>query len=203
MTKSGYWDYHYALAAEKGVTYAVYPRLVQKPASVVRANDADCDYAHSSVPTTMTAGQRYPVTVKVKNTGTKTWTSGTYYRLATTPQKDVGTLAPYNFGPYNEVRWDLPGPEADSVTGYRNEPGDGRPLETDARVFLSGTDSIAPGQYKQFTFNVIAPSTPREDAYDLSAMTVQDGAAGEFFGEICLFKVFVVSQTPPPASPYQ
>jgi len=43
--------------------------------------DVDAQVVSTSIPTTMTAGQRYPVTITMKNTGTMTWSEESMIRL--------------------------------------------------------------------------------------------------------------------------
>jgi uncharacterized protein affecting Mg2+/Co2+ transport len=51
----------------------------------------DAAYVSQSVPTTMIAGQSYPVSVTMKNTGTKTWSVGGNYNLGSQNPQDNGT----------------------------------------------------------------------------------------------------------------
>ena len=82
-------------------------------------------FVTQSVPSTMAAGQKYTVSVNMKNTGSTTWTAANNYRLGSQNPQD------------NHV-W----------------------LGTTNRVNLGSSDSIAPGEQKQFDFTVTAPSTP-------------------------------------------
>jgi hypothetical protein len=91
----------------------------------------DSQFIVQNVPTSMTAGQSYPVSVTFRNTGDTTWTNAT----------GPGTLNAYSLGtqnPQDNVNWGL--------TGFPN------------RVPVPG--SVVPGATTTFTFDVVAPATP-------------------------------------------
>jgi uncharacterized protein affecting Mg2+/Co2+ transport len=48
-------------------------------------------FVSQSVPSSMTAGQTYPVSIIMKNTGTATWTAATNYKLGAQNPQDNGT----------------------------------------------------------------------------------------------------------------
>ena len=87
-------------------------------------------FVSQSVPTSMTTGERYPVSVTFKNTGTATWSNSS----------GPGTPNAFSLGPQNpqdNVRWGL------------------SPYAT--RVPVVGT--VAPGATTTFTFTIVAPAT--------------------------------------------
>lgn len=64
---------------------APYPVASYTVTPVTQAGN-DSSFVSQQVPSTMTAGQSYPITITLKNTGTTTWTSASNYRLgAITP----------------------------------------------------------------------------------------------------------------------
>ncbi len=90
-------------------------------------------FVGQSVPTSMTAGERYPVSVIMQNTGTTAWSNTT----------GAGTPNAYSLGsqnPQDNVEWGLAGYEY---------PG---------RVPVAGR--IQPGATAPFQFTVVAPATP-------------------------------------------
>ena len=117
------------------------------------SNWANFVYSAGSVPTSINPGQALPVTVRLKNTGTTTWTAGSLFRLGA----DTG----------NGFQW-----TGMQCGGYYNEPGD-------SRVELC--HSVAPGNTHDFSFYIYYPQGVFSGTADLSMQMVQDGV--EWFGE--------------------
>lgn len=90
---------------------------------VVQSSANNANFVSQNVPSNMSAGQTYPVTLTMQNAGSTTWTAALNYRLGA-------------INPYGTTTW------------------------TTTRAYLAPGDSIAPGQQKTFSFNVIAPATP-------------------------------------------
>jgi hypothetical protein len=87
-------------------------------------------FVSQSVPSSMTAGERYPVSVTLKNTGNTTWINTT----------GPGTPNAYSLGaqnPQDNVKW--------GIDGFPN------------RVGVTG--SVSPGATTTFRFDVVAPPT--------------------------------------------
>ncbi|QNK57239.1 malectin domain-containing carbohydrate-binding protein [Paenibacillus sp. PAMC21692] len=120
----------------------------------------------TTIPSYMAPNSTRRVTVSVKNTGTETWTAAGLYRLANHSSSPANEFLFSNF----------------EDGGYSNAP-------TDQRVFLNGSESVAPEQTKSFTFDITAPSTP--GAHTLSLDMVQDGVA--FFNNPLVFSISVGS----------
>jgi hypothetical protein len=90
----------------------------------------DAQFVSQNVPTTMTAGQSYPVSITVKNTGNTTWINAA----------GPGTSNTYSLGsqnPRDNVNW--------GTSPYPN------------RIPVAG--SVPPDAITTFTFSVVAPST--------------------------------------------
>ena len=85
----------------------------------------------TSVPAAMAPGETRPVVVRVRNTGSTTWTAGELHRL--------GTAAG------NSVTW-----SGFACDGFSRNPGD-------ARAYLC--QSVPPGGTAEFAFNVTAPAS--------------------------------------------
>ncbi len=85
----------------------------------------------TSVPAAMAPGETRPVVVRVRNTGSTTWTAGELHRL--------GTAAG------NSVTW-----SGFACDGFARNPGD-------ARAYLCL--SVPPGGTAEFAFNVTAPAS--------------------------------------------
>ena len=85
----------------------------------------------TSVPAAMAPGETRPVVVRVRNTGSTTWTAGELHRL--------GTAAG------NSVTW-----SGFACDGFSRHPGD-------ARVYLCL--AVPPGGTAEFAFNVTAPAS--------------------------------------------
>jgi len=96
------------------------------------ANGAVIEVAGSAVPGSMAAGSTAAVRVRVRNTGTTTWTAGSLHRL--------GALATNGF------TWG-----AFPCGGYATSP-------TNARVYLCS--NVPPGATYDFNFQITAPSAP-------------------------------------------
>ena len=90
---------------------------------ILVASIDNAQFISQSVPTTLTPGQTATVSVRMKNTGTTTWTRADGYKLGSQ-------------NPQDNLTWGL------------------------SRVWLSSSESVAPGQSKTFTFTITAPSTP-------------------------------------------
>jgi hypothetical protein len=58
---------------------------------VVRGGANDAAFVEQTVPPNMTAGQQYPVTITMANTGTTTWRAGTLFRLGSQNPQDNNT----------------------------------------------------------------------------------------------------------------
>jgi len=93
--------------------------------------DADVLDGESAVGTTIAPGETRTVRVRIKNTGTSTWTTADNVRLGA--------------GPDNNVAW-----SGFSCGGYANGLGD-------ARAYLCG--AVASGASQDFTFTVTAPAS--------------------------------------------
>ncbi|GBF72549.1 hypothetical protein PA598K_00806 [Paenibacillus sp. 598K] len=115
-----------------------------------------------TVPSVMTEEQVSTIAVTVKNIGTATWTPAANFRLAAIPAD-------------NQVAW-----SAFASGGYSNSV-------RDQRVFLSATDSIAPGTSKTFSFSIAAPRT--RGVYSLAVQMIQDGVAS--FGDKGIYDIRV------------
>ncbi len=68
-------------------------------------------------------------------------------------------------------------------------PKDNRTWMSNTRVYLSSSDNIAPGQIKDFTFQIKAPSTPGN--YNFQWQMVQDGGGG-WFGQLTPNRIITV-----------
>jgi len=124
-----------------------------------------------NVPTTMVAGQSYPVSIAMQNTGTATWTSAQNYRLGAQNPQDNTTWG-------NTM-----------VVNTSNGP------VTVGRVALP--TSVAPGQQVAFSFNVTAPTVP--GTYNFQWEMLQEGVA--WFGDKSLNVAVVVSSGVPTFTP--
>jgi hypothetical protein len=108
-------------------------------------------FVSQSVPSSMTGGQQYSVSVTMRNTGTTTWTAASLFRLGAV-------------NPYDNVKWGM------------------------NRVGLGGSDSVAPGQQKTFTWTVIAPSSGN---HNFQWRMLREGVA--WFGDMSTNAVVAVS----------
>lgn len=142
-----------------------------KPVQVIAATGDQAVITSVTSPETLTEGANGSVSVTIKNVGNTTWTRADNYRLAAACYNGEQPLTTYN-----QLIW----------TGFPNDGYSTSP--TDQRVYLSTTDSIAPGQSKTFTFNVTAPS--RQGKYVFSGMMVRDGV--NWFGSTFEKEVTVV-----------
>ena len=113
--------------------------------SAESANNALIDVAGSSVPGSMAAGSTASVRVRVKNTGTTSWSPGALHRLGSAGG--------------NQLAWG-----GFPCGGYMNGP-------TDGRVFLCG--SVGPNATYDFNFQVTAPSSP--GTFSFAVRMVRDG----------------------------
>jgi N-acetyl-anhydromuramyl-L-alanine amidase AmpD len=93
--------------------------------------DAEVRDGESSVPAALRPGETRTVTVRVKNTGSLTWTAGEAFRLGA--------------GPDNQLPW-----SGYRCGGYTNSV-------TDARAFVCA--DVPPGSAHDFTFDVTAPAS--------------------------------------------
>jgi hypothetical protein len=126
------------------------------------ANGADVARPESSVPTSLSPGQTVQVRIRAYNTGTTTWTALSNFRLAA--------------GSSNNVTW-----SGWSCGGYSLSANN-------ARAYLC--NSVAPGGFHDFFFNVTAPATG--PAF-FSAQMVQDGV--QFFGDLETWTITVSGAT--------
>ncbi|MEK0314018.1 malectin domain-containing carbohydrate-binding protein [Cohnella sp. 56] len=115
-----------------------------------------------TVPSVMTEEQVSTVSVTVKNVGTATWTAADNFRLAAIPDR-------------NEVLWSAFA-SGGSSSGAGNQ-----------RAYLSGTDSIAPGASKTFSFSITAPRT--RGVYTFAVQMIKDGVA--LFGDTGVYDIRV------------
>jgi hypothetical protein len=136
--------------------------MQKKTIQVIAAPAKAAQMTAVSVPTAMTEEQTSTVSVTVKNIGTATWTVADNIRLAAVSGK-------------NDVIW-----SGFASGGISTNAGN-------QRVFLSGTDSIAPGASKTFTFTIAAPRT--RGVYTLGVSMIQDGVA--LFGDKGLYDIRV------------
>lgn len=142
-----------------------------KSISVVVPTAMEARITAISVPNELAAGQTDSVSVTVKNVGTSTWTRTDNYKLAALKQMIPDLKAmPNNF------IWSG-FPDGGSSTNIDNQ-----------RVYLSNSDSIAPGQSKTFTFDITAPYGT--GTFVFSAKMVRDGYA--YFGDDAVAEVTVV-----------
>lgn len=95
------------------------------------------------------AGQKYDVSVTIRNVGSGTWTHASSYRLGADTK--------------NQLIW------SDGVDGGYSTSA------TDQRIYLNAGDSIAPQETKTFTFQITAPATAGN--YLFSGKMVRDGVA--------------------------
>lgn len=133
-------------------------------------NNASIVRSASSVPTSMAPNETRQVSVRVTNTGGTTWTAANNYRLGSTSS--------------NTMNW-----SGWSCGGYNVNP-------TNARAYLCGNVSIAPGASHTFTFNVTAPAS---GTATLGARMVRDGV--EWFGTTEAWNISVGSSNPYPSCP--
>jgi|GEM_PF-865151 len=122
-------------------------------AVTVNAVAQSAAFLGQNVPTTMVAGQSYPVSITMVNTGTATWTSAQNYRLGAQNPQDNTTWG-------NTM-----------VVNTSNGP------VTVGRVALP--NSVAPGQQVAFSFNVTAPTVP--GTYNFQWEMLQEAVA--WFGD--------------------
>ena len=125
--------YYYVVTAVNGSGESSY----SAEAIAVPADDAsgapladDAMFVSQSVPSSMTAGQTYNVSVTIQNTGTNTWVAGGIYQLAS------------QNAPGNTI-WS---PSPDGNSGRSNS--------------ISLTGSVATNSQMTFTFTVTAPTMP-------------------------------------------
>ena len=137
--------------------------LAAPGATAQAANGAEILTSGSSVPGSMNAGSTAPVRVRVRNTGTTTWTAGTLYRLGALPS-----------GSFNQVSW-----SGFPCGGYMNGP-------TNGRVFLCS--NVPPGATYDFNFNVTVPGGT-SGSIRFAVRMVRDGVA--WFGQAHAFTISV------------
>jgi hypothetical protein len=95
-------DQHNATNADSttaSITAAPTPTPTPGPSPTPETNNAV--FVSQTVPTTMTAGLRYPVAVRMRNTGSTTWSAAHLYRL--------GAQNPIDNGTWGRARVFLPG----------------------------------------------------------------------------------------------
>jgi len=154
-----------------GVTWfgSTYTKSIQ----VVNASEMEARLVSIDAPDEIVQGQRATVSFTFKNIGTSTWTAADNYRLGSLVlTKDEQT----HYAIPNVFEWtDF----ADG--GYSNSV-------SDQRAFLSVNDSIAPGQSKTFTFDIIAPYG--RGKFILSGKMVREGYG--WFGDNAIKEITVV-----------
>jgi hypothetical protein len=130
-TTPGTYNFQWQMVDDYVAWFGAKTPNVQVSVSAPAASFRDAQFVSQSIPSAMMAGQRYPVTIKLRNTGNTTWTNAT----------GVGTPNSYSLGaqnPQDNVRWGLGDhPNRTPVTG-----------------------SVAPGATATFVFDVIAPTIP-------------------------------------------
>ena len=127
------------------------------------------------IPSTMVKGSTARVHIKMKNTGSTTWSESTLHRLGA-GATDTGHQ--HN----NEFKW-----KNFASGGYYIS-------ETNQRCFISG--SIAPNGEFTFEFDIEAPQTTGTKYFE--ARMVQDGV--EWFGQVISVEVNVTDTPSPPPS---
>lgn len=145
-------------------TYALQWRMVQEmiewfgattPALNINVAANDATFVSQTGASSMTAGQTYPVTVKMHNSGATTWTAAGGYKLAPV---------------------------------VANNPWG-------ARIALPSAVSVAPGADYTFSFNVTAPATAGNYAFQWQM--VQEPSA--FFGQRSASRTIAVTAPQPPS----
>jgi hypothetical protein len=150
-TEPGIYDFQWRMVHE-GVSW--FGELTPKLSITVRAPRNDAEFVAQSVPTTMEAGETYPVWIKMKNTGETTWTRAGRYKLGSQNPQDNQT--------WGRSRAWLPGDD------YSVEPGETHKFAFDV------TAPAVPGIYNfrwrmvqeleewfgQYTPNVAVQVTP-------------------------------------------
>jgi hypothetical protein len=117
------------------------------------SDNLDADHTGNTIPASMQPNQTVQVSLTLKNTGSTPWRGSSNDRLGASGD--------------NALIW-----SGFANGGYSNSA-------TDQRVFLAGTDAIATGSTKTFTFSITAP--PVAGQYVFSARMVRDGVT--WFGD--------------------
>lgn len=142
--------------------------VYSKTVNVVAATGDQAVVTSVTVPDILTEGSSGTVSVIMKNVGSTTWTASNNFRLGAGNYPD-----PFYYKTMsNQLVW----------TGFP-DGGFSNSL-IDQRVYLSPSDSIAPGQSKTFSFNVTAPS--RQGRYIFSGEMIHDGTG--WFGSSSRFE---------------
>jgi hypothetical protein len=118
-----------------GKSYPVSMYIADSSSRVGTARTITCGPNNSvlvtqSAPITMKAGQKYLITVRMKNIGTTTWSAGQGYKLGSQHPQD-------------NLTWGLSRAELPLVSGSKT-----------ARI------TVAPGAEATFSFNITAPTAP-------------------------------------------
>ena len=94
----------------------------------------DSQYISDTIPSTMTPGQSYSVSITLKNTGTNTWTSAALYKLGAVGDSDpFCAFTRVDLAPGDKIFQYAPGPdlckiEADG-NGYKHIDNDNAPIQ--------------------------------------------------------------------------
>lgn len=133
----------------------------------------DAMFVSQSVPSYMTAGQTYNVSVTMQNTGTSTWAAGGSYQLAS--QKPAGNAT-----------WS---PSPDGSQGKRNS--------------VSPTVIVATNSQVTFAFTTTAPTTPGTYQFQWQMAKVGSGSYQYFGEQTDDVAVTVVAAVPTRLTPAQ
>lgn len=154
-----------------GVTWfgSEYTKSIQ----VVNAGQYEARLTSISAPDEIIEGQTASVSFTFKNIGTSAWTAANDYRLGSLDQHAQNVKAIPN-----RFEW----------TNFTNGGISSSVFEGAQRANLAAGDSIAPGQSKTFTFDIIAPYGSGKHV--VSARMVRDGYS--WFGDEAVKDITVV-----------
>ena len=132
--------------------------------SEVHAQTNNAQFISQSVPATMVPGQTYNVSVRMKNTGTSTWTAGTNYKLGAQNPQDNTTwrasnrvLLTASVAPGDSYTFTFP-VTAPSTQGTYNFQW--RMVQDGVQWFGEYTGNVAVADYNQPTLTVTRTPSP-------------------------------------------